>query len=465
MSARMLPGKFRVFLLLSMLLLSLAVVRWTTGSMDAAPPGQTSPQDSPAETPTDIPTVTPTGQPTDDPAGDPTGEPTVQPTETPTGPPTATPTITPTKPPIRNEITFPAPEDILFGFVRVEGTALIAGYREYHLHIAPAGSGDPDNSQAWRWLDGGNRVVREHALTIFDTRLYPDGFYDMRLRAIDARGQYSESYVRGFEIRNTNPPTPTPEITRELPEGALPLPTISPLQTPEPTPTRESESYNQVGQGIYEPGNGSVLRSVQRIVGTVNGRQGKRFLRYELYLSPAGMEGWQWIYASQQQFFYDVIYRLDTSRFANGSYDLRLRIVYADSNYEDFFVRDLTIANEPGLVLAGPLLHLAQPSPGAVVAVQVDIRGTLTHPRLARWELYWAESRRAAEEAGWLLLFTGDYQVLDDLIARLDLSQTPPGVYDVRVRVVQQDGNYEDAFIRRLHVVLPTPTPIPSIHR
>lgn len=52
--------------------------------------------------------------------------------------PTPTPTITPTKPPVRNEITFPMAGDILFGFVRVEGTALIDNYREYQLHISPA---------------------------------------------------------------------------------------------------------------------------------------------------------------------------------------------------------------------------------------------------------------------------------------------------------------------------------------
>lgn len=415
----------RLLALFVVALLAFSVTIWTSLSMDAAPTGQEEPT-SPPETPT------------------------------------ATPTITPTKPPVRNEITFPTKTDILFGFVRVEGTALIDNYQEYHLHIAPA------NSEQWSWLNSSYNVVRDNALAIFDTRLWPDGFYDLRLRALNVRGNYTESFVRGFEIRNLNPPTPTPEITREVIEGESPLPTLSPLGTPTPLATPNFESFIPGGQGIYQPGNGEKLKSVQPIVGTVNGRgAGKHFQRYEIYISGAGMEQWEWLYASQQQLFNEVIYRLDTSRFANGSYDLRLRIVYQDSNYDEYHVRRLTIANNPALLNRGPTLLLNAPAPGALVVGQVDIRGTLIHPELSRWELYWSDAQSVLpdDQRQWLLLYTGEYQVLNDLIARLDLGQVTPGYYDVRLRLVRRDGNYEDAFIRRLHVALPTATPPPSPHR
>ncbi|MCL4833058.1 MAG: hypothetical protein KJZ86_11475 [Caldilineaceae bacterium] len=375
--------------------------------------------------------------------------------------PTPTPTITPTKPPVRNEITFPMAGDILFGFVRVEGTALIDNYREYQLHISPA------NAEQWSWLAGGEEVVREGAILIFDTRRLTDGFYDLRLRALNVRGSYNESFVRGFEVRNANPPTPTPEATRTVQEGDSPLPTVSPIETPQPTPTQGLLSFIPGGQGIYKPGNGETLKSVQAIVGTANSRGvGRRFWRYEIYLSLAGTDDWQWLYSSQQQYFNDVLYRLDTARWANGTYDLRLRVVYQDSNYDEYFVQGLTIANDPALVAQGPTLTIRQPRSGATVAAQMDILGTVIHPQLARWELYWAPSRVAGQgEQGWLLLYSGDYQVVDDLIARVDLGQVVPGSYDVRLRLVQRDGNYEDAFIRRLHVALPTPTPPPSPHR
>ena len=414
----------RFFSLIVVGLLAIVVAVWASHSMDAAPTSQDA--TSPPETPT------------------------------------FTPTITPTKPPVRNEITFPAKTDILIAFARVEGTAVIDNYQQYQLHIAPA------NSEQWSWLTTGYNVVRDNALYIFDTRLLADGFYDLRLRAINIRGNYTESFVRGFEIRNLNPPTPTPEITREVVEGESPLPTVSPLETPTPLATPSFESFIPGGQGIYQPGNGARLKSVQPIVGTVNGRgAGKHFQRYEIYISGAGLDDWEWLYASQQQLFHEVIYRLDTSRFANGSYDLRLRIVYLDSNYDEYRVRNLTIANNPALLDSGPTLYLKSPAPGALVAGQMDIRGTLIHPELSRWELYWSgsDSTIPDDQRQWLLLYTGDYQVLDDLIARVDLGQVSPGSYDVRVRLVRRDGNYEDAFIRRLHVALPTATPPPSPHR
>ncbi|RLT41955.1 MAG: hypothetical protein DWI57_06225 [Chloroflexi bacterium] len=405
-------------------LLAFSVTVWTSLSIDAAPASQDI--TSPLETPT------------------------------------VTPTITPTKPPVRNEITFPVKTDILIAYARVMGTAVIDNYREYQLHIAPA------NSEQWSWLTTGYNVVRDNSLYIFDSRLLADGFYDLRLRAINVRGNYTESFVRGFEIRNLNPPTPTPEITRQLAEGELPLPPLSPLETPTPVATPDFESFVPGGQGIYRPGNGEKLKSVQAVVGTVNGRgPGKHFQRYEIYLSPAGMEVWEWLYASQQQLFNEVIYWLDTSRFANGSYDLRLRIVYVDSNYDEYHTRNLTIANNPALIERGPTLQIKQPQTGALVVGQMDIRGTLTHPELSRWELYWsvADGAVADDHRQWLLLYTGEYQVVDDLIARLDLGQVAAGRYDVRVRLVRRDGNYEDAFIRRLYVALPTATPPPSPHR
>lgn len=431
----------RTFSLLLVALLALGVTAWASHTISAAPASQEFETETPIPTETPFPTVTSTG------------------TETLTPTITPTPTVTPTKPPVRTEITFPTGNDILIGFVKIEGTAYLDLYLEFQLHIAQAGS------EQWSWLTSSRSVVREGVFYTFDSRQLPDGFYDLRLRSVNQRGNYTETFVRGVEIRNINPPTPTPTATPVLAEGEVP-PTSSPLETPTPTSTPDYSSFVPGGQGLYEPRNGDGLKSVQQIVGTVNSREGRRFLRYELYYSRAGMDDWQWLYASQQQYFQDVIYRLDTSRLANDRYDLRLRIVYADSNYDEYFVRDLTVANDPDLVNSGPTLDLTQPRTGSLVSGQMDIRGTLIHPRMGRWELYWARTDgKPDDQRDWLLLFTGDYQVLDNLIARIDLGQVVPGRYDVRVRLVHWDGNYEDAFIRRLLVALPTATPPPSPHR
>ncbi len=418
----------RLFSMLGALLLSVGLTAWASFAIDASTVGQ------------HLDTATPTEY--------------VSPT----------PTVTSTKPAVRTEITFPTETDILFLYARIEGTGVVDNYREYQIHIAPAGT------EAWSWLTTGYSVVRDNAFLIFDTRQLPDGLYDLRLRVMNTYSNYTEDIVRGFEIRNLNPPTATatPEITRTLAPGQLPLPSLSPLETPTPTSTPYFPNFVPGGQGLYKPGNEETIKGVEPIVGTVNGRGGARqFQRYELYISGAGAEDWQWLYASQQQFFNDIIYRLDTSRYANGLYDLRLRIVYRDSNYDEYHTRDLRVDNDPGVIGGGPTLELKQPRSGSLVVGQTDIRGTVIDPQFSRWELYWsaANSAIADDRRDWLLLYVGDYQIADDLIARIDLSQVTRGWYDVRVRLVRWDGNYEDAFIRRLLVALPTAAPPPSPHR
>lgn len=387
---------------------------------------------------------------------------------------TQTPEATPTKPPVRNEITSPQDGEVIFGSWAIVGTALIDNFREYQVHVAPAGT------EEWSWLHTGYNTVCEdpsdfascddatHGLLYqLDTTRLSDGFYDLRVRAIRMDGNYTEAFARNVEIRNQNPPTPTP-LAVTLTPGS-PLATPSPLGTPTPTPTPTEASFLPGGQGVYSPVGGARLGSYVRIVGTANGRDPRhRFLRYELYLSPAGQEEWSWLFSSPKQLYNDVLYVLDTTKLPNGNYDLRLRIVYRDSNYDEYFVRNLIIENDVHVVEAGqPILRIDAPQDGSIVSQQVDIRGVIYDPQLARWELYWAPSSPLLQDdqRPWVLLFQGEYAVLNDLIARVDLRHVPAGVYDIRLRLVRRDGNYSETFIRRLHAVPPTPTPYPNPHR
>lgn len=376
--------------------------------------------------------------------------------------PDANPTAT--KPPIRTEITFPTESDILIGRVGVEGTALITDFQQYQLHIAPAGT------ESWSWLTTEyGKIVRDDFLFVFNSRELADGFYDLRLRSLNMRGNYLEDFVRGVEVRNTNPPTVTP-IPVPTDEFGSPLATASLLETPTPTPvpTQVFRQFIPGGQGIYAPNDGEQLGSYARIIGTANGKDiYHKFMRYELYLSPAGRGEWQWVMSSQRQHFNGTLYTLDTTQYPNGLYDLRLRIVYADSNYDEYFVDNLRIHNDSALLEnPRPQVEISAPRPGSFVSQRFDVRGTIFDPQLLRWELYWAESTlySGASSQEWLFLFQGEYQVLDDLIARMDLANVAPGTYDLRLRVIRQDGNYDDFFVRRLHVVLPTPTPRLPVH-
>jgi hypothetical protein len=53
----------------------------------------------------------------------------------------------------------------------------------------------------------------------------------------------------------------------------------------------------------------------------------------------------------------------------------------------------------------------------------------------------------------WQFLVTSEMAVDNGILARLDLSQLPVGLYDFRLRVVRVDTNYSDYTIRGLRLV------------
>jgi len=408
-------------------------------------------------------TLTPTGTP---PTATPTGSQTNTPTFTP--PPSATPTFTPfgtpqptaTKP-IRvvNEITQPKPGDAVAGLVSIEGTALINAYHKFDLHIAVTGSED------WQWVTTAYTVVPDAQIYLLDSTKYKDGFYDLRVRAISDNGNYSEAFLRHIEIRNANPPTPTPLLN----ELGTPLPTqpLSPIllvPTATPTPNPAFVSHQPNGQGIFAPARGDVLRGVVDIIGTANGYSSNPFDHYEIALSNAGKEQWTWLYSSEEQFWQESVYQLDTRRLPDGRYDLRLRIVYRDSNYSEYFVRKLYIANHTAVAphqrppTPTPMLGIFVPASNATIGGIVEVLGVADISNFQSWEL--AISPSGSET--WSFMVSGTTPV-SGLIARLDLSRIPLGNYDLRLRVISSDNAQQDYFARAVQVTTPTPTITPTV--
>lgn len=105
--------------------------------------------------------------------------------------------------------------------------------------------------------------------------------------------------------------------------------------------------------------------------------------------------------------------------------------------------------------------NIASPAAFARVRGNVSITGTATHPQFQRYELYFAP------EPGENWVFIGDAhfnEVNNGLLGTWDTTSLPDGTYSLRLRVVRQDGNYDEAFQRGLVVAnqapeLPTPTP------
>ncbi|HMN27974.1 MAG TPA: hypothetical protein PKE45_07445, partial [Caldilineaceae bacterium] len=256
---------------------------------------------------------------------------------------------------------------------------------------------------------------------------------------------------------NANRPTPT------LVRNALgtPFPTATPTPTiPTATATPLFISNQQDGQGIFLPYNNGEIRGVTKIIGTANAKPGAVYVRYELALAPAGSGDWMPLTSSSDQIWQDVLYKLDTRRFPDGRYDLRLRIVYDDGNFDQYEVRNLYIANVtpvnlPTATPTPPTRGIFSPQNGEVISGTLPITGTAAMVNFQQWELAWSTS--GSKE--WVTLVDSTTPVTNDLLARLDLRLLPPGNYDLRLRIYNWNNQFEEYVVRRLEIVGPTPTP------
>lgn len=382
--------------------------------------------------------------------------PTPTPTFTPFGyiSPLATPTPT-TSTRIATEVTQPKAGDAIAGFTAIWGTAITSAYRRYEISIAVAGS---DN---WQWQSVSYNIIRNGQLYLLDTTKFADGFYDLRLRTIRDDGNYVDAIVRNLEIRNANPPTATP-ILNEL---GTPLPTATP--TPQLTPATATPRPHILqnipgGQGIFHPEIGEAVSGFMNVIGTASGANQNRFMRYELSISPAAVDNWTWLYSSTDQIWQNSLLILDTKQFADGYYDLRMRIVYADSNYDDFIVRYLRIANnEAGSVAGKQASGIIAPPPNSTCASIVDVIGSTIDVDFMRWELYWSP----AGAESWAFLTAGERPALNGLLARLDLGKLGGASVDFRLRVVRRDYNYSEYFSRNIRVLAPPQSVLPTPFR
>jgi len=359
---------------------------------------------------------------------------------------------------IVTEILLPEANTAVAGTIGIYGTALIQGFRRYELSIATAGSED------WRWLVTGTDFISEDELYRFDTTRLPDGFYDLRLRSIRDDGNYTEAFVYDFEIRNANPPTPTP-IRNAL---GTPLPSDTPTPAPPTTtPVPPFISFVPNGPGIFSPINNDVMRGRYAIKGTANGTPQNPFARYELEISQAGYEDWQQLRVSADQYWQDTLYVLDTTTYADGLYDLRLRLVYRDANYSEYEVRNVYIANYTAVRDLTPTptpiaIGILRPRPNENVSGIIEVIGAANTANFAEWELAW----RPSGAQDWTVLLNSTTPVpAYGTLATLDLAQLPVGAYDFRLRVINQNGSALDFIVPQIRVARPpvpvTPTSTP----
>lgn len=113
---------------------------------------------------------------------------------------------------------------------------------------------------------------------------------------------------------------------------------------------------------------------------------------------------------------------------------------------------------------------ISAPAPGETLAGVVTVMGTAVHPDYLRYEL--AFLNEANQSAGWIVFAEGSQQVSNGVLAIWDTTVGqnvgapvfPDGRYQLRLRVVKTDYNYDEYFVTDLTInnAGPTPTPTPD---
>ena len=108
------------------------------------------------------------------------------------------------------------------------------------------------------------------------------------------------------------------------------------------------------------------------------------------------------------------------------------------------------------------------PEPGDTLSGVVIVNGTAVHPDFLRYELAFLEE--AALGRGWIVFAEGSAPVNDNTLAVWDTAVGqgisapvfPDGRYQLRLRVVKTDYNYDEYFLTDLLIINSGPTPSPT---
>lgn len=124
-------------------------------------------------------------------------------------------------------IVSPQPGATLNGVVQIEGAAFLGDqFQYYKLEFSPA---DREEFTVFSGLI--RQQVPSGQLAVWDSASVPDGVYSIRLRVVDATGNYCDVVATGLKVQNSVPipPTeaPTPVETEAPPEEAV-VPTAVP---------------------------------------------------------------------------------------------------------------------------------------------------------------------------------------------------------------------------------------------
>lgn len=362
---------------------------------------------------------------------------------------TATPVLPAPTPDISGFMT-PASGAAVGGVVPVRGAAAAANFLRYDLHLAPAGA------TLWTWLRSGEAQVSDGILADWDTSSLPNGRYDLRLRVVRQDGNYHEYFLRNLAVEN---------------RGAAAQPAAS----------ADDQPTTRLLSGFMAPVDGAAVKGLVSLRGSATDAH---FNRFEIYAAPSGSEQWSYVGGQSQTLIETELWYWDTTVWPDGQYDLRMRVVRADSNYNEYFVHNLAVRNGPrsgaaATATATPtatprpasaarplptpsLAHsgLSAPVDGAAVSGIITIKGTAADPAFLRYELF---VRPAGDDHTWWFLSATAEQVHEAALGSWNTALLADGRYDLRLRVVRRDSNYSEHFVHHLLVRNGQATAVPTV--
>ena len=108
--------------------------------------------------------------------------------------------------------------------------------------------------------------------------------------------------------------------------------------------------------------------------------------------------------------------------------------------------------------------EITSPATGSSVSGSVPVLGTAARQDFVRYELYFKREPSGDEEYRWFCCDDGSQlnQVVNGQLGVWHTQSLAPGIYTLRMRVVNPKGNYGEYFARNISVNQQAPTPTPD---
>ena len=302
-----------------------------------------------------------------------------------------------------NGITQPAAGEMVSGTIELGGIADAPNFEKWQIDLLLFG--EPENATFIDFLRAARRS--EATFTTLDTTRYPDGDHVLRLRVVTDDYNYEE-YFTPITIDNS---------------GA------------------SGDSAAGLESGITEPEAGETVSREIRVRG-VAFDPGIRGWQLDLLLFGDADDATFLSRRGGRQFPRERLFaRVDTTQYPNGTHTLRLRTIFGDTSYNEYFT-PITIDNSEQPTSANN--GFLDPEEGATVSGTVRVRGIADDPNFLKWQLDLLLF--GVEEDATFLNSNPNPSPQRRQFERLNTTNYPDGTHVLRLRVVTDDYNYTEYF-------------------